>query len=280
MALLEVMPLRNIDAVFAANRAMGRLEIAVASRGGTSRRSHVHEQGCLRARFPHAQTEALEAVIVNTAGGIVGGDRHDIDIQLGAGAGLTVSTAAAEKVYRSLGPEARIGVKLDVEAAASLAWLPQETILFGRAGLARDIEVDLAESASLVLAEAIVFGRAAMGERVQSGRLFDRWRVRRGDRLLFAETIKLDGAVAATLAQPAVAAGAAAIATILIVPGNEAVVERVRAHQEFAGEVGISTWNGLALARLCAPDGAALRRDLIAVLTAVRQTALPRLWLN
>jgi urease accessory protein len=280
MVLLDTMPLRNTDAVFAANRAMGRLEIVVARHGEQSRRSRVHEQGCLRARFPHPQAEALEAVIVNTAGGIAGGDRHNIDIVLGDGASLTVSTAAAEKIYRSLGPDARIAVKLGVGAGAALAWLPQETILFDRARLARDIEVDLAENASLILAEAVVFGRGAMGECVENGRLFDRWRVRRDGHLIFAETVKLDGTVARILGQPAVAAGATAIATVLIVPGDEAVVERVRALDKFAGEFGISTWNGLALARLCAPDGAALRRDLIAVLRAVRQIALPRLWLN
>jgi urease accessory protein len=280
MALLDAMPLRNTDAVFAANRAVGTLEITVTSQGGETRRSRVHEQGCLRARFPHSLAESLDAVIVNTAGGIAGGDQHDIDLVLGDRASLTVSTAAAEKIYRSLGPDARIGVKLHVGAGASLAWLPQEAILFDRAGLARDIAVDLAETASLVLAEAVVFGRAAMGEHVETGRLFDRWRVRRGGRLIFAETVKLDGAVARTLAKPAVAAGGKAIASVLMVPGDEALVERVRAQQQFAGEVGVSAWSGLALARLCAPDGAALRRDLIAVLAAVRQTALPRLWLN
>ena len=50
--------------------------------------------------------------------------------------------------------------------------------------------------------------------------------------------------------------------------------------RDFAGEVGVSAWNGLAVARLVAPDGAALRRDLIAVLTALGGTPLPRLWMN
>jgi urease accessory protein len=281
MALPDAVPLQNTSAVFAANRAVGRLEIVVARHGEQSRRSRVHEQGCLRARFPHPQAEALETMIVNTAGGIAGGDRHDIDVVLDDGVSLTVSTAAAEKIYRSLGPDARIAVKLGVGAGATLAWLPQETILFDRAGLARDIEVDLAERAgSLVLAEAVVFGRAAMGERVEAGRLFDRWRVRRAGRLIFAETVKLNCTIARTLGRSAVAAGATAVATVLIVPGDEAVVERVRALGTFAGEVGISSWNGFALVRLCARDGAALRCDLIAVLTAVRQIALPRLWLN
>jgi urease accessory protein len=108
----------------------------------------------------------------------------------------------------------------------------------------------------------------------------DRWRLRRSGRLVFAETLKLDGDVTRILARRAVSAGCTAVASVLIVPGDHAVVERVRALDTFAGEVGISAWNGFALARFCAAEGAALRRDLIAVLTAVRQTTLPRLWLN
>lgn len=280
MALPRVVSAPDASAVFAANRAAGKLEIVVGRSAGQSRRMRVHEQGCLRIRFPHPQAQSLDAVTVNTAGGIAGGDRHDIDIAVGEGASLIVTSAAAEKIYRSLGPDARIVVKLEVGDGGSLAWLPQETILFDRARLARDIEIDLSEKASLVLAEAVVFGRAAMGECVQSGRLFDRWRVRRGGHLVFAETLKLDGDMTRGLAKRAVAAGCSAIATVLIAPADDAVVTRVRALDNFVGEVGISAWNGFALARLCARDGAALRGDLIALLTAVRQTALPRLWLN
>ena len=92
---------------------------------------------------------------------------------------LTVTTAAAEKIYRSLGPDTSIDVKLDVGAGGALAWLPQETILFDQMRLARTIDVELARGASLLLAEAVVFGRSAMGEAVMSGSCFDRWRVRR-----------------------------------------------------------------------------------------------------
>jgi urease accessory protein len=280
MALLQATVAQENAGVFAGNRAFGKLDMTVQSMGGRTRRQRVREEGCLRARFPHPQSASLEAILVNTAGGIAGGDRHDINVVLGAGAHLTIGTAAAEKVYRSLAPDSRISVNFQIGAAASLAWLPQETIVFDGAILSRDIAVDLAESATLVLAEAIVFGRAAMGERVQSGRLFDRWRVRRGGRLIFAETLTLTGGIASAMAQPAIAAGGSAVATVLIVPADEAVVERVRALEPFAGEVGISAWNGFALARFCAPDGEALRRDLIAVLGAIRHTALPRLWLN
>ena len=266
------------DNVFAANRSAGRIALSVAAQSGVTRRRQVYEDGPLRVRFPNASGSALEAMIVNTAGGIAGGDRHDLDIGVGEGATLGVTTAAAEKVYRALGPGAEIAVKLAVGAGARLTWLPQETILFDRARLTRRIEVELAPDATLLMAEAVVFGRSAMGEAVTEGAFTDRWRVRRDGRLLFAETVRLDGAIARMLAEPAVAGGGVAIATVLAVPGDLAMAERVRA-QTFCGEVGISAWNGLAVARLCAKDDAGLRRDLTAVITALGGT-LPRLWLN
>ena len=268
----------DLSDVFAANRAAGRIALSVAATDGVTRRRDVYEDGPLRVRFPNAYDGALEAVFVNTAGGIAGGDRHDLDMAAGEGAALTVTTAAAEKVYRALGPDAEIGVKLSAAAKSKLCWLPQETILFDRARLVRRIEVDLDEAASFLMAEAVVFGRSAMGERVEQGSFTDRWRVRRGGRLVFAETVRLDGAVARRLAEPAVAGGGAAIATVLAVPGDEAAVARVR-QQTFCGEVGASAWNGLAVARLCAKDGASLRRDLCAVIGAFGGT-LPRSWLN
>lgn len=266
------------DAIFAANRAVGSVSFAVKQVAGKTRRAHVHEAGSLRVRCPGAPAEELEAVLINTAGGVAGGDRFGLDIAAGQGTRLVVTTAAAEKIYRTLGPDSTIDVKLDVAAGASLAWLPQETILFDRARLSRSIEVDLAPDARLFLAEAIVFGRSGMGEAVNEGALFDRWRVRRGGRLIYAESVRLDGAIESRLAQSAIAKGGIAVATVLIVPGNDATVEAVRA-LEFAGEVGASAWNGIAAVRLCAADGAALRRDLVRVMTALRG-ALPRLWTN
>jgi urease accessory protein len=267
------------NSVFAANRSAGRILLSVALQGGgVSRRQQVYEDGPLRIRFPNANGRALNAVIVNTAGGMAGGDRHELDIAVGEGAALVVGTAAAEKIYRALGPDAEIAIKLAAGAGASLAWLPQETILFDRARLKRRIEVDLATDATLLVAEAVVFGRSAMGEAVREGSLTDRWRVCRGGRLVFAEAMRLDGGVARMLAEPAVAGGGIGIATVLAVPANESTVERVRA-QVFCGEVGVSAWNGLAVARLCAKDGASLRRDLAAVIPALGGTP-PRLWLS
>jgi urease accessory protein len=268
--------------VFAGNRAIGAIALTVAAGAEGSRRQRVHEEGALRVRFPNiAGSDALEAVVVNTAGGMTGGDRFDLDIAVGPGAKLTVTTAAAEKIYRSLGADTDIRVKLHVGSGGALAWLPQETILFDRIRLRRSIEADLAPDASLLLAEGVVFGRSAMGETLTQGHFSDRWRVRRAGVLVFAESLRLHGAIAERLDQRAVAGGGVAIASVLKVPADDAAVAAVRAkHSEFAGEVGVSAWNGLALARLVAPDGAALHRDLIAVLSAFGNMPLPRLWLN
>ena len=269
------------SAIFAANRAEGAVRFDVHQVDGVTRRRNLHESGSLRVRFPSPESEGLSAVFVNTAGGVAGGDRFDIDIATGEGARLVVTTAAAEKIYRAEGPAARLNIALKAEARSHLAWLPQETILFDRARVLRRIDIDLAESASLLLCEIVVFGRAAMGERMLHGEFVDRWRLRRGGRLVFAENIRLDGNIGEKLGRISVAKGGVAIGIALIVPGDEALVARIRELTEsFGSEVGISAWNGFAMARFCAQDAARLRADMMAVLGRASGSALPRLWLN
>jgi urease accessory protein len=269
------------SAVFAANRARGAVRFDVHLADGVTRRRSLHESGSLRVRFPSPEADGLSAVFVNTAGGVAGGDRFEIGIATGEGARLAVTTAAAEKIYRAQGPAAELDIALTAAAGSHLAWLPQETILFDSARVVRRIDIDLAESASLLLCEIVVFGRAAMGERMLRGEFVDRWRLRRGGRLVFAETVRLDGDIGAKLSSPAIAKGGVAIGTALIVPGDEALVERIRELSgSFGGEVGISSWNGFAMARFCAQDAARLRADMMAVLGRASGAALPRLWLN
>lgn len=267
-------------AIFAANRARGSVTFDVHQVEGITRRRHLHESGSLRVRFPSPEAEGLSAVFVNTAGGIAGGDRFEIEITAGEESRIALTTAAAEKVYRAEGPAAELEIKLKAAAGSHLSWLPQETILFDGARLSRRIDVDLAESASLLLAEIMVFGRTAMGERMLHGELVDRWRLWRGDKLVFAETVRLDGNIGEKLGKAGVANGGVAVGTAVMVPGDEALVERMRElSSSFGGEVGISAWNGFAMARFCAQDAAKLRADMITVLRATG-SALPRLWLG
>jgi urease accessory protein len=269
------------SATFASNRARGAVSFDVTNENGVTRRGAVHESGSLRVRFPSPEGCGLSAVLLNTAGGIAGGDRFDVAIAAGEGARLTLTTAAAEKVYRAADAAAELSIALKAADRARLVWLPHETILFDRARLSRRIDIDLAEGASLLLCEIVVFGRAAMGETMRHGGLVDRWRVRRGGKLVFAETVRLEGELGNKLARPAIAKGAAAVGMLLIVPGDEALVARLREiSASAASEVGLSAWNGFAMARFCAQDAARLRADMATVLGCASDAPLPRLWLN
>jgi urease accessory protein len=271
----------SASSIFAANRARGRVAFDVHLKDGFTRRGDLHESGSLRVRFPSPEGEGLSAVFVNTAGGIAGGDRFDIEIAAGEGAQLTLTTAAAEKVYRSVGQNAELNIALKAADGARLAWLPQETILFDQAQMSRRIDIELAQTASLALCEVVVFGRAAMGEAMRSGVFIDRWRVKRDARLVFAETVRLEGDIGKKLVNSAVANGGIAIGTLLIVPGDEALLERMREiSASFGGEVGFSAWNGFAMARFCAQDASRLRADMVTVLGRASSVSVPRLWLN
>src|SRR5712675_3670846 len=103
---------RAASATFAANRARGSVAFDVHLLEGVTRRGRLHESGSLRVRFPSPEAEGLSAVLVNTAGGVAGGDRFDIGITAGEGSRLTLTTAAAEKVYRAPGPVAELNIAL------------------------------------------------------------------------------------------------------------------------------------------------------------------------
>ncbi|MFC7399723.1 urease accessory protein UreD [Chelatococcus sp. GCM10030263] len=238
----------------------------------------IAESGGYRARFP--RSEECEAVLINTGGGMAGGDRLAIDISLAAGAEAVVTTQAAEKIYRAQDLPTTISVSLDIGPESRLAWLPQETILFDGAAVERQLSVDMAGRASLTLAETVFFGRSAMGESLASGTFRDRWSIRRDGRLIWEERVSLARDIAATLARPAVGQGARAVATVLhITPDAEARLEDARALLETAGsECGASAWDGLLVLRFLAQDAAVLRRDLVRFLEGFRMRPMPRSW--
>ncbi|MGD9924190.1 MAG: urease accessory protein UreD [Pseudorhodoplanes sp.] len=264
--------------IFARNRAHGRIDLSVIARADRTRRQRVVEEGSLRIRLPEVSGTEAEAVIINTAGGIAGGDHFSIAIGTEEGARLAVLSAAAEKVYRAIDRASRIDVRLSVATGATLRWLPQETILFDGSKLHRSIDVDIADGGTLVMAESTIFGRSAMHETVRHGELLDRWRVRRSGKLVFADTLRLGSDIAALLARPAAGGGATALATVVIAPADETLARRARdCLAPCSTEAGVSVWNGIAVIRLCGTDAAHLRRDLVSALNHLCGT-LPRLW--
>jgi len=251
-------------------RAHGAVRLLARAVEGGTEAHELAESGPLRLRFPRLADDMLEAILINTAGGIAGGDRLDVMIEAGEGSRVAVTSQAAEKVYRSTGPAARISLRLAAGAGARVDWLPQETILFDRARVVRTLEAEVAADAQLTICEAIVFGRTAMDERVRTGLWRDRWNIRRAGRLVFADALALDGGIDGMLTRPAVARGALGVATIVqVAPDAETRVDALRASFSGEGEAGASAFDGMLVARLIAPDGFILRRALLDALESI-----------
>ena len=267
-------------------RVHGAGRIAAKQSGGRTRLDTLYQDGAAKIRLPRRSADPLEAVLINTAGGVTGGDRLDWQAEVAEACRLTLTTQACEKTYKSTEDDAHIRVRLKVGQKAHLGWLPQETILFDRSALSRQIEADIAPGGSLLLVEPVVFGRAAMGEAVAHCRFRDRWRIRVGGRLVHAEDYRLAGAVASALAGPAVLAGATAMASLILI-GSDAERLVDPANEVLNGVAGVTgaagfidtTETGKLIARMVARDGYCLRRALVPLIEALNGAAgLPKIW--
>jgi urease accessory protein len=171
-----------------------------------------------------------------------------------------------------------IRLRLELGADAGLAWLPQETILFDGARLDRRLQAAIAPDARLLIAEMTVLGRTAMGETFSAGALIDHWRVRRDGRLVFAEALRLEGAVEALLAAPCTGAGRAPSPRFCSSIGTPKACWRKRARfwPEPIGEAGASAWNGLLRLSACSGgQAAAVRAAAATLLRHIDKRALP-----
>lgn len=250
---------------------------------GRTRLADLYQEGSCKVRLPrNHDPRGPEAVLLNTAGGITGGDSLVYEASWGAGASATVTGQAAERIYRRADGVGSVENRLVVGPGASARWLPQETIVFDRSGFRRRMEVDMAGSARLVAVEAVVLGRTAMGEEVHTLSFTDRWRIRRDGRLVFADALRLMGDTRAILAGGATGGGARAMASIvLLAPDAEARLEPLRVvadAPDAPGEAAASAFDGVVVVRLLAPDGRALRRRLGPILEFIIEGPLPRVW--
>jgi len=262
----------------------GRITFKILE-GGTAL-ERLHQGGAAKVRLPHSHgRRAMEAVLINTSGGLAGGDRLDWAVEAGPGTQAVITTQACERAYRSLGDPARVSIALRVGEGARLDWLPQETILYDGSSLERRLDAEVAPGATLLVCEAVLLGRLAHGERVRAARFHDRWRIRRGGRLAFAEDTRLDGAVDAIASRAATLDGGAAYASILLLTDDpSSLLDPVRDALAGAGDDavgGASAFDGKLICRMVAQDGLRLRRALIPALTVLRGgLGLPRVWTN
>jgi len=260
------------------SRGEGRLSLRRDAAGQT-RLADLHQSGSSKIRLPKAYPPApLTAVVLNTSGGLTGGDRYTLAVDAGAGTDAVVTTQACEKVYRAADPQtATVSTSIRVGDGATLAWLPQETILFDGGRIARSLEVDLEGEAAFIAVESYILGRTAMNETVRHGTVRDRWRIRRDGRLVHADALTVDDAFARASAGAALLAGARAFATLLATgPGAEARLAGVRAAVGETG--GASACDGKLVARIAATDGLDLRTRLVEAVAALGGRPAPSIW--
>jgi len=258
-------------------RAVGTLDLATKARDGLSVIDRFRTSGSMKTLFPLTGT-ALEAIMINTSGGLTGGDRFDVAARVGAGSTLTLTTQAAERAYRTVTGCARVRAVAEVGPGARLNWLPQELILFEGCALDRRLEIDLTPGAELLMVEPVIFGRRAMDERLDRIAFADRIALNREGRPLYRDAISLEGDAGALMARRALGAGAGAMACVAFVSGAaEGLLARIRALLGQAGGASLVQPDTLIL-RILAEDGFELRRVLVPILEELGGARLPKSW--
>lgn len=277
-------PAATSAAVARLQRSDGAAEVGFVHRHGETRLSHLFQSDPCRVMFPWPDAgDVPQAVLVTTSGGLTDGDRVRVAVRCGEGAAAVVTGQAAEKIYRAAGTAAcRIDVGIDVKDGGCLEWLPQETIVFDGARLARRVEARLDGQAQLLACEMLVLGRSASGERFTHGAIHDSWRLRRDGRLVWADALQLNG-------PPPRAAGfgEATASAFALYSGPDAAAQLDRSRALLAEmdtpRSGTTLVNGILLARFLG-QAKDVRRSLVGWLAALRAAALgrpaqlPRLW--
>ncbi|WP_231582104.1 urease accessory protein UreD [Puniceibacterium sp. IMCC21224] len=239
----------------------------------------LRQSGSAKLLFPRPSGAALPVIWLNTSGGVTGGDIFDARFEAEAGAVLSLSSQAAERIYRAMpGAPGRIDTTLTAGPGARIDWLPQETILFDSAALDRRLRINMAADASVLACETLIFGREAMGENVTDLRLRDRIDVYTDGALSFADRLRIDGDAAAHLTRGFVADGARACASVVwAAPGAARQISAVRKLlPPNAGASAIT--DDLLFMRVLAPDSYLLRRSLVPLLRLLSGADLPRSW--
>jgi urease accessory protein len=225
----------------------------------------IFQRAPVRIMFPRATGGAVEeAVLINTAGGIAGGDRLQSDVTALPKVSIAVTSQAAEKVYRALNEPARVATRLKVCEGAKLAWLPQETIVFNCGRFSRKTEIELSSGAELLALEWLVLGRAARGEEMVGGYISDTWRVRKDGRLIWADGFHAADEMFPHLHRTALLSHCKAVATLIYFgPRLDAQLELVRDIAPSPdSHCAATSVGGLIVIRIAAKESSALRSAL------------------
>ncbi|WP_417578635.1 urease accessory protein UreD [Pelagibacterium sp.] len=261
-------------------RAEGEGRIATKARAGLSVLDTLFQAGCSKIRVPKAYGSWLEAVLINTSGGLTGGDRMAWSARAAAQTHLSITTQACERIYRSTGGAARVSSRLSIEAGARLDWLPQETIMFNGSALDRSLEIDLAGNGVFLGLETIILGREAHGEDAVSAMISDRWHVRRDGDLIHAEAARLDADDYCARNNSALLGGARAYGTLCYVASDAGRhIDRLKAIVAEHETAGVSRIGDKIVLRATERSGYLLRKIIMPAIAALSGAgAVPKLW--
>ena len=143
----------------------GALGLRVERRGSSSVVVRCRYTLPLQVLAPVALDDPAAVVsMLNPTGGLAGGDRLAIDIDVAEGAHAVLTTPSATRVYRTDGDETTQRVRLAIGPRAVVEWVPDHTIPFAGSALRQTIECELDETSGLILVDAFSAGRIALGE--------------------------------------------------------------------------------------------------------------------
>lgn len=264
------------------------LHLGFQRRGGRSvlaERRHVGPLGVQKLLYPEGERVA-HCLILHPPGGLVGGDRLVVFVQMNEGAHGLFTMPGAAKLYRSDGGSVHHGVQIEVAAGAVVEWLPPELIVYDGAVGEMNLSVQLARDAVFVGWDIICWGRPAAGESYTRGRL--RWStaIDHDSRALWRERATLAGG-SRTL-HSATGLGGAHVSATLLAAGrcvdNQLLAACRAVPVAEDSRVGVTRLPNLCVARFVGHSAEAARAYFVALWRLLRPAfvgraaILPRIW--
>ena len=278
---------RDVAASASTSAWQASLTLGFADDAGTTRLFNNLHYGPLRvqkALYPE-DAKVCHAIVVHPPGGVVGGDRLEIDIGVGDQAHAFITTPGAAKWYQANGKVSRQSVHLHVNQGAALEWLPQETIFFDTANVELEQHVELAAGATFIGCEILCMGRRGSGEVFNRGTVRQRSSIRRDGRLIWWE----QGAMLGGRLDSPMALNGKTVCATLIAAGKTlpaSALSEIRADIAADGEhdFGVTQTKGVLVARHLGDDSETARRLMLAVWRRLRphllarEAVTPRIW--
>ena len=271
---------QQIDPLQAETGWRAHLRLRFVQRDGVTRLGARHHVGPLLVQRPfYPEGAPCHVYVLHPPGGIVAGDRLELDVHLEPGSHALLTMPGASKFYRSIGPTARLGQRFHLAAGSTLEWLPQDSIFFNGARAGLDSRFSLEPGARLLAWETLCLGRPAMNERFEEGALDSRLRIELPGEPGLHERLRIEGGLLDKVA------GHPLLATFCAVPADQTVLERARQIlDELETPAGATLLGPLLVIRLLDHDNQHLQRTLQRLWHVLRPAVLglpacpPRIW--